>query len=395
MFKISVVLGEDRMELLIVDNSPAVHDRVQKALVHLDLDLHHAYDGTEGLALFKTLSPVVTIIGLEMSGMKATEFIKGVQPSDFSLQKIIVLIDESTEAEVRECYDLGIQNFVPRAFYLLSLRGLILSLTVQVEAHKELQKQRDINQRQKLSLAYQREIVDTVATFVHRLGNVLAPLQISSHLLSKNIPEIMNVVDHLKQVKDLNIANLDQHISQEVAEVLEEVHQEVKRYSVMMEEAVEGAADVVILQQKYWSFRSFNRSRVSIKKCLHLVLEIEEPLISRYDISVDIDLDPELKAIQTVRLYFIQMLHYLLEKVVKASSQAELTERSIRFLSRKLNKKRFQLQIIGAVDISLVEDFEEWAVSFTSLFVDYVGGTIDFSSKEGTQIVLELPIDFG
>ena len=89
------------------------------------------------------------------------------------------------------------------------------------------------------------------------------------------------------------------------------------------------------------------------------------------------------------------MLHYLLEKVVKASSQAELTERSIRFLSRKLNKKRFQLQIIGAVDISLVEDFEEWAVSFTSLFVDYVGGTIDFSSKEGTQIVLELPIDFG
>ncbi len=111
--------------VLIIDDESAVREVVVEGLKREGYDFLHAENGEEGLALAQQHLPTVIILDLRMPVMDGLEFLAKVSLKPSDPYSVIVLTGHGNENAVKECYDLGVINFLRKPFKLHEIRGAV------------------------------------------------------------------------------------------------------------------------------------------------------------------------------------------------------------------------------------------------------------------------------
>lgn len=102
--------------VLIVDDSPIIHNLLRKTLENNDYEVcGDAKNGSDGVQMFKSLSPDLVFMDVTMpvmDGLEAARTIKGLDKN----AKIIMLSAMGDEEIVSEAKSIGIDIFLKKPF---------------------------------------------------------------------------------------------------------------------------------------------------------------------------------------------------------------------------------------------------------------------------------------
>lgn len=115
-------------KILIVDDEEIVHESINDALEDESAyEIISAYNGEEGLRLFKEHKPILIILDLRMPVMDGIQFLEKLQIKPDDPFSVIVLTGHGASEEMEKTYDLGIRSFLRKPFNVIELRSLVES----------------------------------------------------------------------------------------------------------------------------------------------------------------------------------------------------------------------------------------------------------------------------
>lgn len=111
----------NRLKLLIVDDSPINHRVVALSLRHQNIDIHSAFNGLEAFELYKQTSFDVILMDARMpvmNGCEATLLIRLFEQEQQIENKaiIIAMTASDEEKDIQHCLQSGMNAFVPKPF---------------------------------------------------------------------------------------------------------------------------------------------------------------------------------------------------------------------------------------------------------------------------------------
>ena len=157
-------------KVLIVDDDPIVRHQITRLARQCVTETQAAEDGAEGLSLWKTWAPDVTITDILMPTMDGLEMSKAIKREDADAQ-IIVITSDKTDTRLRQALDIGVERYIEKPIEKHLLFDAIakcardrqhtkeLRLTQQVHAlSQSLQQQ--LEEKQRTEEALQREKIE-------------------------------------------------------------------------------------------------------------------------------------------------------------------------------------------------------------------------------------------
>lgn len=118
------------LNVLIVDDSPAMRNFVGRVLVLSGVELvkrYDASDGNEALKIMRSNSIDVVLTDINMPGMNGEEFVRNLhEDSALNAVPVIVISTDGTEGRVQRMRDLGAKGYLEKPFRPEVLRAEIL-----------------------------------------------------------------------------------------------------------------------------------------------------------------------------------------------------------------------------------------------------------------------------
>ena len=104
-------------KILIVEDEKALNEAYQMVLKKAKHKVFAAYDGQEGLALFKSESPELVLLDLRMPKMDGVEFLKRLKPAqNYPDVDIIVFSNFDDQAEIDKAFKYGARRYLLKAW---------------------------------------------------------------------------------------------------------------------------------------------------------------------------------------------------------------------------------------------------------------------------------------
>lgn len=113
-----------RPNVLIIDDEPALQQAMKIALKNEGYDLHLADNGQKGLEIFHAVHPELIFLDLRMPVMDGYEFLKSIDVTADSPFAVIIITGHGDDAEIEQCYKLGIDFFLKKPLSLMETCGL-------------------------------------------------------------------------------------------------------------------------------------------------------------------------------------------------------------------------------------------------------------------------------
>ncbi len=131
-------------KILVVDDEPLVRRTIERSLRTLEVDLHTAENGAEGLQQIEALHPDVVVLDLRMPVLDGLGVLQQLDLRPDAPPDVIVLTGHGDDDELRACYAQGARAFLKKPFNPIEMRALVQqSLTIR-EAQQALQ---EVNQQ--------------------------------------------------------------------------------------------------------------------------------------------------------------------------------------------------------------------------------------------------------
>ncbi len=122
-----------KKNVLIVEDDPDIANLVRLQLLDLNCDVDMAYDGLEGLALFKANQYALVILDIMLPGMDGLDICKAIRSME-SYVPILMLTAKSTELDRVLGLELGADDYLTKPFSVLELMARVKALFRRVEA---------------------------------------------------------------------------------------------------------------------------------------------------------------------------------------------------------------------------------------------------------------------
>ena len=113
--------------IMIVDDEEIIQESIKDALEDEGYKFVSAFNGQEGLELYKEHKPSLIILDLRMPKMNGIQFLDKLQVKPEDPFSVIVLTGHGDAEDMEKCYDLGIRTFLRKPFDLKELRSLVQS----------------------------------------------------------------------------------------------------------------------------------------------------------------------------------------------------------------------------------------------------------------------------
>ncbi|MBF0279431.1 MAG: response regulator [SAR324 cluster bacterium] len=126
-------------KILIVDDDQQVRKMLFKHLSR-SYKVFSADNGEEGLKVFQSEKPQLTILDLKMPIMDGIEFLKHAGLSSFEDRSVIVSTGFGDDRDIETCFQLGVQSFLRKPVNLIELDGLIRHAFDRIQSLSEIRK---------------------------------------------------------------------------------------------------------------------------------------------------------------------------------------------------------------------------------------------------------------
>lgn len=104
-------------KILIVEDEKALNEAYQMVLKKAKHKVFSAYDGQEGLDLFKSEGPDLVLLDLRMPKMNGVEFLKKLKPAEnYPNVHIIVFSNFDDQAEIDKAFKYGASHYLLKAW---------------------------------------------------------------------------------------------------------------------------------------------------------------------------------------------------------------------------------------------------------------------------------------
>ncbi len=113
------------MKFMVVEDNDSSREMLAKYLAVFNVEILQASNGAEGLEMFNSELPIITILDLGMPVMTGVEFLQKLNPDDLTTHFIIIMTGQIGDEEIETCYDLGAHAFLTKPVNLLDLKGAI------------------------------------------------------------------------------------------------------------------------------------------------------------------------------------------------------------------------------------------------------------------------------
>lgn len=112
----------DPHKLLVVDDDETMHDLIRSALSKSGrFHFLHAYNGEEGVRVYKEHRPAMMVLDFEMPGMSGLQVLNQLGFKDNIECPIIVLSGSPSPWEQEQCFELGAQIVIGKPFRVMAL----------------------------------------------------------------------------------------------------------------------------------------------------------------------------------------------------------------------------------------------------------------------------------
>ncbi len=111
--------------ILIIDDEEIIRISIMDAFKKDGYNFIETSNVKDGLKALEKYSPVLIILDLRMPIMSGLDFLKKIKPKASDPFSIIVLTGNSSEIDMKACFDLGVIAFLNKPIDVLHLRGLV------------------------------------------------------------------------------------------------------------------------------------------------------------------------------------------------------------------------------------------------------------------------------
>lgn len=129
-----------KQKILIIDDEQSIRESIEMVLEREDYDLHFAQNGKQGLEMIADIRPILVVLDLRMPEMSGLELLSNIDKNIINPDSIIVLSGHGTGKDIRECYSLGITNFISKPFNSYIFRGTVNNLITLLDYKNNLEK---------------------------------------------------------------------------------------------------------------------------------------------------------------------------------------------------------------------------------------------------------------
>lgn len=143
----------DTITVLYIEDDLSISEEVVFFLTKKVKTVHVAYDGKEGLSLFRKFKPDIIVTDIEMPELNGLEMIKLIKGEN-KITPIIVTSAFSETNKLIKAIELGVDSYLIKPMNLKVLFEKIESLTKTVFLEKELEKMKELEAREKELVLY-------------------------------------------------------------------------------------------------------------------------------------------------------------------------------------------------------------------------------------------------
>jgi diguanylate cyclase (GGDEF)-like protein len=194
--------------VLVVDDSPDVHDLIEVGLRAEGVVLYRALDGNQGLALASERRPDLILLDLDLPDMGGLMICRVLKDTPELANIPIIVLTSTTEMDIKlEAFELGAVDYITKPFDRVELRARVRA-ALRTKRYQDLLATRA--QLDALTGLWNRSYFDA------RLREELA----TAHRHKLAISMMMLDIDHFKKVNDTHGHPFGDAVIQRVAEVL-------------------------------------------------------------------------------------------------------------------------------------------------------------------------------
>ena len=113
--------------VLLIEDSPDIHNLVRFHLRKEAMTIKHAYDGMSGMKLVRELRPNLILLDVELPGLNGFEILKAVREAGGD-SRILMLTARGSELDRVLGFEYGVDDYVCKPFSLAELLGRIKAL---------------------------------------------------------------------------------------------------------------------------------------------------------------------------------------------------------------------------------------------------------------------------
>jgi DNA-binding response OmpR family regulator len=109
--------GTMRRKILLIDDSPAVHDLVRASLAEEPAIMYSAYEGTEGISLAREWRPELILLDVDMPGADGFEVCRRLSADVQTADIPIIFLTASADSRKKVMgLDLGGSDYITKPF---------------------------------------------------------------------------------------------------------------------------------------------------------------------------------------------------------------------------------------------------------------------------------------
>jgi two-component system KDP operon response regulator KdpE len=184
-----------RKKVLVIDDDSEMQKLIKAVLTPLELAVHQAYSGEDGLRQIYTIHPDLVILDVNMPGMDGFEVCSRMR--EFSNFPIMMLTARIQEKDLLHGFNVGVDDFLRKPFSKNELEARVRALL-----------RRSTNNRNDSEISYITVYMDPVleinlsSKVVKLLGNIVELSPKEYDLLAFLVRERGKIVSHRELVRE-------------------------------------------------------------------------------------------------------------------------------------------------------------------------------------------------
>jgi CheY-like chemotaxis protein len=343
------------MHALVVDDSRVVRDMVTKMLVENGVIVQQANDGSEAYKLIEAAPEAFDLIllDLEMPIMRGDELCVKIR-KELGLKDlpIIFLTAVPDRGALIHLFEVGANDYLVKPFVKEELIARIkvnlkTSQHITKEATERRQIEKDLAKTKRMVASSRKaaERADLASTVLHNVGNVMNSISAScahlEHMLEESrLPQVLmsfQMVDkhkddlHTFLTDDPRGKNLTTYFSA-VGPELERHHRQIVEEVTELSKKINLIKEIIQIQHQRTKL-GHERGEVVFSSLVKEALTVIAPLFERYEVEINEDLDPKLKA----KVSSVQMVHVLVNILKNAVEAMRSTDDRKLWLSQSVD----------------------------------------------------------
>lgn len=129
MRRCNLLAPETQKKILVVDDEEVVRLLLSQIFIEDGFEIHHAATGYEAGKMVERLHPDLIILDILLPDIDGRQVCRHIREEDFGKRcKVLALTVLNSEEDVRDIYDAGINDYLPKPFSIDGVRDKVHAL---------------------------------------------------------------------------------------------------------------------------------------------------------------------------------------------------------------------------------------------------------------------------